>query len=405
MKKILLISSSYPFGKQETFLENEIDYLANFFEIHVLPIYKFNKSDKPRSVPANVTYSRPVLKKNHFKRFLRGVFNTAPVYEFIYELFNILKNPDHVVHHITRWYLNFVKFRTLLSHKEFQDYLNEKDIWAVYFYWGGAPAKFLNISKPVFIRVHGSGVYKQKNRDYLYFKEIRFISSNNIIYLPISRITKDILRNINANANTIINRLGVYDHGSNPSEKKDFIRIVSCSNLIPLKRVHLIVEALSKIGSQKVIWVHFGDGVLMDELMEQTKKLDDNIQVHFKGRVPNEEILTFYHKVPVDLFINVSETEGVPVSIMEALSFGIPCFATDVGGTNELVDDSVGKLVPKDFDITQLSYFINNLKYTNNKQELRNNCKTRWREMANANENYKELAQMINGESTISDGI
>jgi glycosyltransferase involved in cell wall biosynthesis len=396
MKKILLISSSYPFGNQETFLENEIKYLSDSFEIHVLPIYKFNKNDKPRRVPANVTYSRPVLRKNHFKRLLRGLFNRAPLYEFIYDLSNILKKPDHIIHHFIKWYLQFIKFRSLLSNKEFIYYLNNKDIHAIYFYWGGAPARFLNISKPVFIRVHGGGIYKERNKDYLYFKEIRFNSHNNIIFLPISDVSKNILSKINSSANIITNRLGVYDHGFNPTQKRNFIRIVSCSNLIPLKRVHLIVRALSKISGQKVVWVHFGDGVLMDELREQTKQLDDNIQVHFKGRVPNKEVLSFYRDVPVDLFVNVSRTEGVPVSIMEALSFGIPCFATDVGGTPELVDDSVGKLVPKDFKISMLTDFIKKMKVSSDVLKMRNNCRTRWKEMANANENYRELVHMIN---------
>ena len=36
---------------------------------------------------------------------------------------------------------------------------------------------------------------------------------------------------------------------------------------------------------------------------------------------------------PYHVFLNVSSSEGVPVSIIEAMSFGIPCIATNVGGT------------------------------------------------------------------------
>lgn len=52
-----------------------------------------------------------------------------------------------------------------------------------------------------------------------------------------------------------------------------------------------------------------------------------------------------YSEHPVDVFINLSTNEGVPVSIMEAISFDIPIVATDVGGTSEIVTDETGILV------------------------------------------------------------
>ncbi|NJK95527.1 MAG: glycosyltransferase [Bacteroidales bacterium] len=45
------------------------------------------------------------------------------------------------------------------------------------------------------------------------------------------------------------------------------------------------------------------------------------------------------------MFLNTSLSEGVPVSVMEALSFGLPVIATDVGGTGELINDEVGMLI------------------------------------------------------------
>ena len=46
------------------------------------------------------------------------------------------------------------------------------------------------------------------------------------------------------------------------------------------------------------------------------------------------------------MFINVSSSEGLPVSIMESSSCGLPTIATDVGGTGEIVSDGVnGRLI------------------------------------------------------------
>jgi glycosyltransferase involved in cell wall biosynthesis len=46
------------------------------------------------------------------------------------------------------------------------------------------------------------------------------------------------------------------------------------------------------------------------------------------------------------LFVHLSRLEGLPVSVMEAMSMGVPCIATSAGGTSELVDSTVGALLP-----------------------------------------------------------
>ena len=47
----------------------------------------------------------------------------------------------------------------------------------------------------------------------------------------------------------------------------------------------------------------------------------------------------------VRCFINVSSSEGIPVSIMEVMSFGIPVIGTNVGGVSELVNQENGHLL------------------------------------------------------------
>ena len=74
----------------------------------------------------------------------------------------------------------------------------------------------------------------------------------------------------------------------------------------------------------------------------------------------NHDIHTFYQSSPQDVFVNVSESEGVPVSIMEAISHGIPVIATNVGGTNEIVENDVnGFLLPVDFKNEDLQSLLN----------------------------------------------
>ena len=51
----------------------------------------------------------------------------------------------------------------------------------------------------------------------------------------------------------------------------------------------------------------------------------------------------------LDGLINVSESEGLPVSMMEAQMAGLPVIGTDVGGVSEIVRPDTGILLPKDF--------------------------------------------------------
>ena len=106
----------------------------------------------------------------------------------------------------------------------------------------------------------------------------------------------------------------------------------------------------------------------------------------------------FYKNNKVDLFINVSSTEGLPVSIMEAISFGIPCLATDVGGTSEIIIDGItGKLIPKDFENSFLAQEIENIinmdkdDYNNLRKKTRNF----WKENYQAKNNFKNFAKRI----------
>ena len=59
----------------------------------------------------------------------------------------------------------------------------------------------------------------------------------------------------------------------------------------------------------------------------------------------NEEVMEYYKNNLVDLFVNMSESEGLPVSMMEAMSFGVPVIAPDVGGIKEIVDENSGWLL------------------------------------------------------------
>ncbi|MBK8368427.1 MAG: glycosyltransferase [Bacteroidetes bacterium] len=92
--------------------------------------------------------------------------------------------------------------------------------------------------------------------------------------------------------------------------------------------------------------------------------------------------MDFYKDKPVDLFVNVSEIEGIPVSIMEAISFGIPCIGTNVGGVSEIVNEQTGFLIDKNFEPNEVAELLSKYlsKLPLEKNEFRLGVKLFWKE-------------------------
>jgi glycosyltransferase involved in cell wall biosynthesis len=146
----------------------------------------------------------------------------------------------------------------------------------------------------------------------------------------------------------------------------------------------------------KIDWYHFGDGPLLENIKKRVKSKRADLTIHFKGHVENAQLLEFYKFQSIDLFINLSTTEGVPVSIMEALSFGIPVLAPNIGGIGELVNDTNGKLISVDLPLNEIVKELTNLLQAENRNELRNKARLTFETKASAEANYSNFYSELN---------
>jgi glycosyltransferase involved in cell wall biosynthesis len=124
--------------------------------------------------------------------------------------------------------------------------------------------------------------------------------------------------------------------------------------LIPVKGHEYLLEALAilqKRGTYCLLQLA-GQGVLRSQLEEQAKSLHIIRQVTFLGHIPHNELLNLYGSGKVSVVVLPSidmgnnESEGIPVSLMEAMGYGIPCISTTTGGIPELLGNDAGILVP-----------------------------------------------------------
>jgi glycosyltransferase involved in cell wall biosynthesis len=148
------------------------------------------------------------------------------------------------------------------------------------------------------------------------------------------------------------------DHGQGPWSPAPVLRVVSCANLLPIKRVDLIAEALVALG-RPVHWTHFGDGPERERVQAALDRHPHQVTADLHGRWSNQDIIAWYGKHPVDLFVHVSTTEGgLSVALQEAVSFGIPVIGCDTGGVPEIANARTGRLLPVEITAQELAAAI-----------------------------------------------
>lgn len=398
-ESLLIFTMAYPFGTAESFLEAELRVLSRLFGRIAIQPMTYQGCREPRTTPGNVTVRPPLLPESRARKLLLAAI----------KLFSYCDLSGEFLRH--RVFLNKKRFYNYLLAVAIKHYMHKsaKDLTSlcrkatVYFYWGYGATCYIRELKEamrsrVVVRFHGSDLYEELNGGYIPLRQsvLRFAD-----YLcPVSCFgAQYLLAKYSAiTGRVIVSRLGTRDMGIGkfqPDPSK--LTLVSCANMVPLKRLHLIAEMIGGIEDMDIVWHHFGDGPERFRVEQIVASRKGNTTTVLHGHVPNQEVLTFFTNYHVDAFISVSSSEGVPVSIMEAMSFGVPVIATDVGGTAEILDPNGSVLLPKDFGYGELWQALRVVRQLGASEEARNRIREHWRRVANADVNYSDFGANILG--------
>lgn len=342
-------------------MKNELDLIQHRFkQIQLFP-YSYEGNTKSVSFPGNILVHIPVFEEE-------PLFSKYPVSRILgsrrmpYYLKEFLRETVYLNSYwYTSWFAASQQIELLMQSKVYQQ-LKEwphKKQTILYFYWG------INLSqlvpflkglgfKKIVVRFHGFDLYKERLGGYQPYR--RPLLQHLTLAVPISDKGKDYLisnyKDVRFQA--VTSRLGTHSKGLSRPSTDGIFRIFSCARLIKLKRIDLIADALKNLEGHQVHWTHLGDGEDMEILKTSMSALPPNVKVTLAGWVKSDQILSYYVGQEVDLFLNVSSSEGVPVSVMEAMSAGIPVMATDAGGTSEIVNETNGRLLPVDLSVEKL---------------------------------------------------
>lgn len=366
-KLILFLTSSFPFPPGEQFIESEISHWSSlpWGKVVVVP---GSSSGSARPVPddINVSFSnRRQLRIWKVFYIVRAVGAPLLWRELCWLISKRLLSIKTVKAAVK------ATATTLLSAADLQRQLKRYGRADVaYSYWNTTAAyaacilKRKGHIKSVVSRAHRFDLYEEQHpARYIPLKR-QFCNDFNAIYAISNEAKEYLARTFGFRESALqVSRLGVRLPAVKGGGSADgVVRICSASFCVPVKQVDKIIDAIRRLGEEyperNFEWRHMGDGPLRAQLEDYAqKKLGalKNIRYQFAGMQSNQAILAYYETQPVDIFINTSSSEGVPVSIMEAMSFGIPAIAPAVGGIAELVNDQTGVLLNPDFETADVA--------------------------------------------------
>ncbi|HTF22184.1 MAG TPA: glycosyltransferase, partial [Chryseolinea sp.] len=278
----------------------------------------------------------------------------------------------------------------------------------LYSYWLSSSALALTFvsSKRLRItavsRAHGGDVYEYRNTNqYLPFRRTLIHQLDRVF-----AISEDAAAHLRRQGNEAdshkvqVARLGTAPSAISPTKTGKRLTLVSCAFIVAVKRVHLLVDALQQIDHLDIHWIHLGDGPLAESITRRAKERlggKSNLTYQFTGARTNDELMQFYRETYVDVFVNTSSAEGIPVTIMEAQSFGIPVVAPRVGGIPEIVSEQTGRLFEADASPLAIANLISEILQLPpaDVKAMRQHAFQNWKTHYNADRNFSTFVAEI----------
>ena len=161
------------------------------------------------------------------------------------------------------------------------------------------------------------------------------IKKSDIVVTPSQHLKNFILNLGFKNKIEIINN-GVFIPEENTNIfTNDQINITIVSRLVSHKNIEKIIRAISDLNSPLINLNIIGDGPELNQLQKISLESNNKDNIIFHGKLNRDEINHIF--LNSDIYIQASNYEGLPHSLLEAMSYGIPVLCTPVGECKEIL--------------------------------------------------------------------
>ena len=161
------------------------------------------------------------------------------------------------------------------------------------------------------------------------------IKKSDIVVTPSQHLKNFILNLGFKNKIEIINN-GVFIPEENTNIfTNDQINITIVSRLVSHKNIEKIIKAISDLNSPLINLNIIGDGPELNQLQKISLESNNKDNIIFHGKLNRDDINHIF--LNSDIYIQASNYEGLPHSLLEAMSYGIPVLCTPVGECKEIL--------------------------------------------------------------------
>ena len=220
------------------------------------------------------------------------------------------------------------------------------------------------------------------------------IKKSDIVVTPSKHLKNFILNLGFKNKIEIINN-GVFIPEENTNIfTNDQINITIVSRLVSHKNIKKIIRAISDLNDPLVYLNIIGDGPELNQLQKISLETNNKDNIIFHGKLNRDEINHIF--LNSDIYIQASNYEGLPHSLLEAMSYGIPVLCTPVGECKEILgNEDRGYIldlpVSKNNIKSKINEIISEKNIANNKGEMGKDFITEKYNLTNSFNLYKNL--------------
>lgn len=184
--------------------------------------------------------------------------------------------------------------------------------------WGGFASKYLQFGERMAAEYADEViVLSEGNREY--FKEMY---NRNTTLIPNGIDPQEIKE-----AKLILERYGL--------ERKSYILFLA--RIVPEKGLHYLIEAFKDIETDKKLCIVGGTSHSNDYVEEVVKMAEDDPRIMFLGFQQGEALQELFSNAY--LYVLPSDVEGMPISLLEAMSYGNCCVVSDIVENASVVED------------------------------------------------------------------
>ncbi len=338
MKKITFLLLHLGYGGIETATINTANALSDKYNIELVVFYKLpndqlgnlNKQVKVKYLCKNIPNRDEFINAiKHFrliKAFIEGCKSIKILYQRKHMMVNEIKNStsDYIV-------------STRIDYSTYLSKYGKKDCVKI------------------------AQEHRHHNGEHKYIKTIKTKFKNiDYLFALTNSLKNDYDRFLVNNKHTKVLVVPNMSYMPNKKSKLKTKNIITISRLHPGKRIEDLIQIFSMLNNKDSKLYIVGDGSELDRLKEIVNNKNLNDRVIFTGYKKKDEMEEYI--LDSSVFAMTSESEGLPMVLLEAMGYGLPCIAFETeSGVADIIDDGVNGYIIKDRNIEKYVATLDNM--------------------------------------------